>query len=165
MGYHCRSCKYFEYNGENSKGDCEYYGASYWPDETCSHWTSGGAVDERDDEDDEEQGSSGGGFCFLTTACCAYKGLPDDCTELQTLRRFRDGYLRNRPYGEELISTYYADAPAIVKAINARPDKGEIYEGIFVRIHEIMDLIAAGENERAVIRYLMMVYDLKKRTV
>ena len=28
--------------------------------------------------------------CFLTTACCEVLGLPDDCFELRTLRRYRD---------------------------------------------------------------------------
>ena len=161
MGYHCRSCGRFEYNGENSKGDCDYYGASYWPDDSCDHWITGGAVDERDDDDEEDSGGSSG-VCFLTTACCQYKGLPDDCAELQALRRFRDGYVKRQSYGEELISAYYEDAPGLVKAIDARTDRAEIYEGIFTRIHEIMDLISAGQNDRAVIRYLMMVYGLKR---
>ena len=32
-------------------------------------------------------GNSGG--CFLTTACVTYRGLADDCYELNVLRNFR----------------------------------------------------------------------------
>ena len=51
--------------------------------------------------------------CFLTTAACHYRGLPDDCHELQTLRSFRDRYLAHIPGGAELIERYYEVAPAI----------------------------------------------------
>lgn len=79
---HCRSCKYYEFSGENSKGLCSWYNAYYYADDSCKHY--------------EEGSSSGSGWCFLTTACCKYKGLPDDCAELETLRRFRDNYLKGR---------------------------------------------------------------------
>lgn len=44
---------------------------------------------------------SDNGGCYLTTACVAARGLPDTCTELQTLRAFRDGVLARQPGGQQ----------------------------------------------------------------
>lgn len=57
--------------------------------------------------------------CFLTTACCTVIGLPDDCFELVTLRRFRDTYLAKLPGGRDEIARYYAEAPAIAQRLLA----------------------------------------------
>lgn len=54
----------------------------------------------------------GGGGCYLTTACCQYKGLPDNCLELRTLRAFRDLFV-----SAEDITEYYRKAPAIVDSL------------------------------------------------
>lgn len=53
--------------------------------------------------------SSGSGKkgCFITTAACELRGLPDDCRELTTLRRFRDEVLlssqEGRTFGGRLL--------------------------------------------------------------
>jgi hypothetical protein len=52
--------------------------------------------------------------CFLTSACCEVLGLTDDCFELRTLRRFRDGRLASTPGGNAAIAEYYRVAPAIL---------------------------------------------------
>lgn len=56
--------------------------------------------------------------CFLTTAAVDAVGLNDDCWELETLRRFRDGWLSSTPEGSALIADYYRIAPDIVARIN-----------------------------------------------
>ena len=76
-----------------------------------------------------ESSSSGG--CFLTSACTAARGLPDNCYELQTLREFRDGWLSNAEGGLAAIAHYYIVAPKIVGAIDALPNNKEIYENIY----------------------------------
>lgn len=55
--------------------------------------------------------------CFLTTATSEALGLPDDCWELETLRKFRDGPLQSLDGGPSLIARYYAEAPAIVETL------------------------------------------------
>jgi hypothetical protein len=55
--------------------------------------------------------------CFLTTACCEVLGLPDDCFELRTLRRYRDETLRAMPGGNAAIAAYYRLAPSILGRI------------------------------------------------
>lgn len=77
----------------------------------------------------KHQSSSGG--CYLTSACTAARGLPDDCHELQTLRRFRDEWLKKQPDGILLIARYYKIAPKIVAAIEAREDRLDVYERIY----------------------------------
>lgn len=74
--------------------------------------------------------SSSGG-CYLTSACTAARGLPDDCYELQTLRYFRDKWLKKQPDGVLLIARYYEIAPKIVAAIDAREDRLDLYERIY----------------------------------
>jgi hypothetical protein len=65
-------------------------------------------------------GSSSGG-CFLTTATCEAVGLADDCWELRTLRRFRDGWLAEQQGGTDDIAAYYAKAPAIAERLKREP--------------------------------------------
>lgn len=69
-------------------------------------------------------GSSGsnGSFCFISTVICEYFGKSDDCAELNTLREFRDNWLRNQPEGQQLIAEYYNNAPLIVSKLKASAD-------------------------------------------
>ena len=69
--------------------------------------------------------------CYLTTACVMTKGLPDDCYELETLREFRDQWLKKQADGERLIKRYYDIAPRIVSEINKREDSKIIYEKLY----------------------------------
>lgn len=59
--------------------------------------------------------------CFLTTASCDVIGLADDCWELRTLRRFRDGWLSEQKDGAEDIARYYRDAPQIAQRLRNNP--------------------------------------------
>jgi len=77
----------------------------------------------------KHESSSGG--CFLTSACTAARGLADDCHELQTLRRFRDEWLKKQPDGILLIAHYYEIAPKIVAAIDILEDRLEVYDTIY----------------------------------
>lgn len=52
--------------------------------------------------------------CFITTACCDLLGLPDDCFELRSLRRYRDEVLLTQPGGAALVARYYRVAPLIL---------------------------------------------------
>ncbi|SFZ82338.1 hypothetical protein SAMN02983003_1020 [Devosia enhydra] len=55
--------------------------------------------------------------CFLTTACCAVVGLRDDCWELQSLRRLRDGWMSGFAEGRADIARYYTEAPAVARRL------------------------------------------------
>lgn len=142
--YTCGSCKYYEYEGENSKGYCSWYRNSYFPDDSCNHW-------------EELESGSGSDGCFLTTACCEYKSLPDDCMELQVMRGFRDNYLKGTAIGRELIQMYYSNAPQIVEKINAKINKKEIYEEIYARIQEVIKAVENKLPDEAIALYVKLI--------
>ena len=106
--------------------------------------------------------SSGSSGCFLTSACCKYKGLSDDCEELQILRQFRDSYLREKAYGPELIKCYYEDAPEIVAAIDKSDKREEIYEEIYSKVLQIKEFIEEKKYEEAVVEYMFMLYKVRR---
>lgn len=139
----CGSCRNYSFAGKYQKGYCSRYRAYYYPDDSCQYY--------------EENSYSSGG-CWLTSACCEAKGLSDDCDELIRLRLFRDDVLAKMPDGEEKIKFYYIHGPRIVKQINASPQKKEIYDKIFNKIHNIIDIIEQGKYDLAVAEYLYMMY-------
>ena len=145
----CGNCKYYQDpTSKYGKGTCTYYNRDYYPEEeACGHFS--------------DRNSSG--VCYLTTACCEYHNLPDDCRELTVMRRFRDSYLKEQPYGVALIESYYADAPAIVEFINKQADKADIYNGIFLQIKSIVNLVETGENDKALVLYMYMVHELYRK--
>jgi len=68
-------------------------------------------------------------WCFLTTAVCEYQLKPDNCYELETLRKFRDGWLKENHPAD--IETYYAHAPAIVAKIKASHSAVRIFDEMY----------------------------------
>jgi hypothetical protein len=79
--------------------------------------------------------------CFITTAVCEFKGLPDDCLELRTLRAFRDQHLLSSAAGRALVAQYYAIAPAIAERLT---EPAEL-ERVWLSIQSCMRAI---ESER-----------------
>lgn len=141
----CKNCTYFDENDTSGyKGYCSYYRSYEDPDGNCSHFSS----------------SSSTG-CFLTSACVAYKGLSDDCIELETMRSFRDNVLKQSEKGRELIEEYYQIAPAIVVGIENSPNKNRIYDNIYQVILTCMEHIQQRRYESATDCYQKMVEHLK----
>ena len=60
---------------------------------------------------------SSGGLCFITTAICEMDGKPDDCPELQILRKFRDDVMMRDSGMCELVREYYRISPSIARKI------------------------------------------------
>ena len=113
----------------------------------------------------ENQGACGAyvytGGCFLTSACVTHKGLADDCEELTVLRAFRDGYLKNTVEGSKLIKEYYEIAPELVNRIDNSKHMSEIYDYIYERICECVELVKSNEFERATEEYKKMTLKVK----
>jgi len=97
-------------------------------------------------------GSSTNLGCFLTTACCEYKGLPDDCEELTVLRNFRDTYV---PI--ETVKRYYIIAPDIADRI--RGDVNRL-EYVYSVVKDCVSDIKSGRTDVALKRYTDMVIKL-----
>ncbi len=99
------------------------------------------------------------GGCFITTAACLYRGLPDDCKELQTLRYFRDTYLLALPNGKNIVEEYYKVAPEIVPLLTAETDLEEIWDAITKSVA----LIDSNEPAEALSVYRKMVSALQQK--
>ena len=144
----CKGCKHIDPNERSGyKWYCTWYRSYEDPDciRECRHYDSGNTSS-----------------CFLTSACCQYKGLPDDCSELTILRAFRDNYLLKNERGCELVEEYYRIAPDIVDKINSSTNKDTIYEMIYINIHTIITMIEKREYNDAILEYKSMVLRVQK---
>lgn len=102
--------------------------------------------------------------CFLTTACVVAKNLPDDCYELETLRGFRDSYIKGLANGEEIIKEYYDIAPKIIEAIEKEPNADCIFKKRFEElVQPCVHYIEQNQNEMAYALYEKTVLKLKKK--
>lgn len=146
----CASCRFYRFEREDDTNKCTEHGHYYWPDDSCKRW----------EESSECRGSTG---CFLTTCCCEFKGLPDDCKELTKLREFRDTSLLQSETGRALIQHYYRIAPAIVEKIEMHPEKIEILGWMFETIHNIITTIESGETSKAIGEYVSFVYETEQK--
>lgn len=100
-------------------------------------------------------GAQGG--CFLTTAACEYKGLPDDCELLQTLRNFRDTVVP-----PSLVARYYRISPTIAQKVKG--DEKQL-KYIYDTAKKCESLINAGKNNDAICEYQLMVVNLSRHYV
>ena len=78
-------------------------------------------------------GGGGGGGCFLTTAAVEHMGHTDNGQLLNTLRDFRDTYMRKNKEASKDVAWYYENAPKIVKALDDHPDAKKIYRKMYHR--------------------------------
>lgn len=103
----------------------------------------------------EAKENSGGG-CYLTTACVEYAGLPDDCYELQLLRKFRDHVVMRMPNGPAMVLEYYAHAPEIVHAIKKSKAANSELAQILCEVRDIASTIESGSVRIAIWKYRAM---------
>ena len=100
---------------------------------------------------------------FLAAACAEARSLKKDSEELQTLRAFRDGWLRNTEGGADAIAHYEEVSPKIIAAIRRLTDAettwNEIYDSA---VQPCVALIRANRNEAAYELYRRAALDLEK---
>lgn len=110
----------------------------------------------RSDAGKSRGGGSGRGGCFLTTAACRWKGLPDNCHELETLRAFRDEFLMSFPDGRALVAEYYEIAPGITATLTDPEELDRVWSviGRCVREIEARQFEQATDSYRALVRAL-----------
>jgi hypothetical protein len=97
--------------------------------------------------------------CFITTAACNFKKLPDDCQQLQTLRHFRDSYLIQSAEGADLVKEYYRIAPRLAKRLSV----ADVNEFVWPSILECLAAIDSGNQKVAISVYQNMVFELQQR--
>jgi len=99
--------------------------------------------------------------CFLTTACVAARGLPDDCEELTVLRAFRNTYLSETTAGRKLITRYYQIAPLIVARIIQQPNAQAVFDDIYSVIADCVKAIKTEHHDEGLQLYYRMVNSLE----
>lgn len=100
--------------------------------------------------------------CFLTTACVHHKGLSDDGVELNTLRAFREDYMRTKAEGQGLLDRYYVDGPAILQAIEQQAQPGAYYEHMYqYLVQPSLALIEQNQKAEAMAYYRDYVLAIK----
>lgn len=108
--------------------------------------------------------SSTSSGCFITTATCTALGAPDNCKELEAMRRFRDEHLISNSEGELLTGEYYSIAPVIVDKINSLSESEQLYRYLWDNyIAVCYEYIIAGKYNDAKSTYIKMVIGLCSR--
>ena len=106
--------------------------------------------------------SSGGG-CYLTTAMCEVLGKDDKCEELETLRAFRNTYMRNDEEYSSLLNDYELVGPIISDRI-LDDENCEHVANVMknVYIDPAIEYIKEEKTEEAVDTYVDMTLELMK---
>jgi hypothetical protein len=107
------------------------------------------------------------GGCFITSAVCRVLGKPDDCEELQVLRKFRDTYMTRDAGMSRDVAEYYEVAPKICAAIEESPDGGLAeYTAVYAcALLPALALIQIGDYRWAYLVYKTMVERLKEKYI
>lgn len=102
------------------------------------------------------------GGCFITTATCQSKNLPDNSYELNAFRDFRDKWLKlNFP---KLVEEYYQIAPLIVAKIEQYQDSKSIYQEIWENhLAVCLNLLENRKEYEAKEQYMIMVHKLENK--
>jgi hypothetical protein len=97
-----------------------------------------------------------GSDCFLTTIVCEQLGLPDNCEALETLRHFRDTWLKENHPDE--IDKYYETAPAIVEKLRAMELNKDFYSALYEDyIMRTVEYVKADKFPEAFETYKLLV--------
>lgn len=108
-------------------------------------------------------GWSNGG-CFLTTACVDYQHLPDNCYELEVLRKVRDQMLAQGGEMKDMVAEYYRIAPQIIANINRSPECSEVWEDLYKNlVLYCVDLYEQDRIEDCIKHYVKVVSQLKEK--
>ena len=110
-------------------------------------------------------GDGGGTSCFLTTAAVKHMGQKDNGEVLNTLRSFRDTYMKKDKEKNKDVQWYYTNAPRIMRALDARDDAGPVYREMYndYVIPAYRD-IKAGKNAEAYTTYKKLVNFAKRES-
>lgn len=163
--YNCLFCR-----GRRAFCDMGWYVGDWEPDKNPQgEWVKSVSVcpqfqpnpsTQNNDGDPSNPPDSG---CFLTSACVDAMVKEDDCFELTTLRNFRDTWMAKQEGGQADIDHYYKVAPEIVKTIDARSDRLDIYQGMYDSlVAPCVRLIGDGKFEEAWSLYRIMTLEYSR---
>jgi DnaJ-class molecular chaperone len=100
--------------------------------------------------------------CFITTAVCQSKNLPDNSYELNAFRNFRDCWLQI--HFPKLVEEYYQIAPLIVCKINQYQDSRSIYQESWENhLVVCLNLLEKKKEHEVKEQYMLMVHELENK--
>lgn len=103
--------------------------------------------------------------CLLSSACVAARGLPDDCNELSTLRKFRKEHLEGTPRGNVILKEYQDISSKILHWIEGCVEKKLLYEDLYKRlVIGTVNLIHSEQFKAAIDHYQSIVLEYKAKT-
>ncbi len=103
------------------------------------------------------QAEAQSGGCVVTSACTQARNLPDDCYELQILRKLRD-WMKQTEVGKKMVKVYEKYAPLIVEKIDALPDRKDHWEVIYkIGVMPAVKLTEEEKYNAASLHYVNMI--------
>jgi len=160
----CVDCTYLDINyGANDSG-------AFWCDKRCERHLatdpSCGSFCEAYSRDYNTKknalecaNNNSGGGCYLTTMICKVLRLPDNNIYLQTIRNFRDNYLKQEKKYKKLLVEYDIIGPQIASVLENDPVICKLYFDRYVR--GICTLIQRKDYDLAIKQYVIMTTSLK----
>ncbi len=149
----CGGCKYYDFQGDHSKGYCSWYRSYYYPGDSCSH---------------QEARESSTSTCYLTTIICELLGYPDDCYALATLRNFRDQVMQKEEKYRLLLLEYDVVGPQLASMIRkSSQESGNDFQDCLQQFYQqfivsTVSLVEQHQVEEAVSQYKKMIQVLKE---
>lgn len=135
-------------------------GAANWALQVVSKASTGADIEEIKQRAKEQRSSR---TCFISTVVTSSLGLPDDCRELNILRRFRDTYMRSTPERQQAVELYHRIAPGIVESISRRPDASTIWRSLWTsHLAPAIAAIECRDDDKAYGIYRDMVKSLAR---
>lgn len=155
MTNYCGNCTY------QDKNQKEYWGNRYYCEKTCKYKEDNEKACNLYIERKPSNGYTPAG-CFITTIICTKLGYQDNCDILETLRYFRESYLKMTAEGIILLQEYDVIGPIISAEIAQAPNIDSI-----ILAHRFIipcyDYIKQGQYDNAISVYKNMVIELKER--
>lgn len=168
MDKRCGSCTYLDLD---YGGDCygKYYCNKKWDrhlatDTACSSYTkaysrSNSSINNAIDYSNSKQNSG----CYITTILCGILKLNDSNYYINTLRKFRNNYLRYNQEYNHLLVEYDIVGPVICRNLIIDSQNKLIAAKLFYNyISPTVSLIEDKMLVDAIVRYTMMVNKLKE---
>lgn len=158
--YTCSDCDYMNLKDRDNYGFayCSKRREYYDPSDTACEYIQ---------VDGEEQGKAP--YCYITTCVCDILGRDDHCYELDTLRDFRDNYMKKQVDCYSMLREYNVVGPEIVKNLSNDFEKDSIaYFLKLLYIDKAIEQINEKDYEGAVDTYIAMTnvlinkYHIKK---
>ena len=146
--WECLDCALLDMNDTNwGKAYCRYYRKYYDPaSRSCDHLV--------------KKKNSGGG-CYLTTCMCYILGYKDHCKTLDSLRNFRDSYMKNKEELQPLLEDYDTVGPLICEKMLEDDNKTRTAHIMLAEyITPAINCIENNEYETAIEIYKTMTTDL-----